>query len=419
MAEVPPHRAWWWSAPASAAWCRLAAGPPRAAGHAGGSGRRPGRQDAPAGGRRRPDRCRAHGDHHALGLRRDPGRCRQQRRRPASAASRCRCWRATPGADEGPGLDLLPTASARRTPSAVLVACRRRAATSPSATKPPHVPRLEGPTSARADPRAADGGRPGPSGLGQLAAWGRSPRCGARWAATSPTRAAPAVRPLRHLLRRLALAGAGHADAGGPRRASGVWSVTGGMHALALALAGLAERRGARVALRHALCNASWCKGRACGRALATAVNACCADSVVFNGDVSALATGTAGPELLRAAGAHAGAAAAFAVGRDLGRACAHQRLRAGAPQRLLRPRLRQRIRRHLQRPPPAARGTVYVCAQDRADGTPGAEGGAPRAAAVPGQRPCRGRPPIPSTLGRPTHAKTQPWTLLRNAACS
>ena len=75
----------------------------------------------------------------------------------------------------------------------------------------------------------------------------------------------------------------------------GVWSVDGGMHALAKALAHQAQQQGAT--LRYS----SHCKrilvknGRACGIELANSEQLE-ADAIVFNGDASALAQGLLGP---------------------------------------------------------------------------------------------------------------------------
>lgn len=80
----------------------------------------------------------------------------------------------------------------------------------------------------------------------------------------------------------------------------GVWAVDGGMHALALALAALAERRGAllrygvgcdEIIVRH---------GRASGVRLANGERLD-ADAVVFNGDTAALAAGHLGAAVQRA----------------------------------------------------------------------------------------------------------------------
>ena len=119
---------------------------------------------------------------------------------------------------------------------------------------------------------------------------------------------------------------------------SGVWSVRGGMHALPLALAALARERGASLHFGQAVQRILVRDGRACGVRLADG-RELPADAVVFNGDASALAQGLLGDDAVRASCRRA-ARAAFAVGVDLGRACAKQRLCAGAPQRLLLRRL-------------------------------------------------------------------------------
>ena len=81
----------------------------------------------------------------------------------------------------------------------------------------------------------------------------------------------------------------------------GVWSVTGGMHALAKAVAAQAEAQGAK--LRYAtpcervLVN----NGKACGVELAGGEQLL-ADAVIFNGDASALALGLLGDGAKRAA---------------------------------------------------------------------------------------------------------------------
>jgi 1-hydroxycarotenoid 3,4-desaturase len=81
----------------------------------------------------------------------------------------------------------------------------------------------------------------------------------------------------------------------------GVWSVAGGMHAVARALEALARERGAsfrygahvdRIAVRD---------GRACGVRLAGGEHVA-ADAVIFNGDVNALAQGLLGPAVQGAA---------------------------------------------------------------------------------------------------------------------
>lgn len=149
----------------------------------------------------------------------------------------------------------------------------------------------------------------------------------------------------------------------------GVWSVQGGMHAVALGFAQLATRCG--VELRYA----SPCErivveaGRACGVRLRSGEHIA-ADAVVFNGDPQALATGWLGapaqravprqPESSRSLSALTWAAhvrtEGFALARhnvffddDYASEFADVFERRRLPQR----------------------GTVYVCAQDRLDGEP------------------------------------------------
>ena len=77
--------------------------------------------------------------------------------------------------------------------------------------------------------------------------------------------------------------------------ARGVWAVAGGMHALARAVAGLAERQGARFVYDAEVAAIEARDGRA-GRAILADGREYDADLVVFNGDPRALATGRLGP---------------------------------------------------------------------------------------------------------------------------
>ncbi|KAA5605537.1 phytoene desaturase [Roseospira marina] len=74
----------------------------------------------------------------------------------------------------------------------------------------------------------------------------------------------------------------------------GVWSVDGGMHALARALAGLAERKGATLSYGRAVSSIDVEGGRARAVRLEDGERIT-ADAVVFNGDVNALALGKLG----------------------------------------------------------------------------------------------------------------------------
>jgi 1-hydroxycarotenoid 3,4-desaturase len=146
----------------------------------------------------------------------------------------------------------------------------------------------------------------------------------------------------------------------------GVWSVEGGMHALAEAFAKLARQRGVVLNYGQACEQILLRNGRVCGVRLAGGA-ALAADSVVFNGDANALANGLLGDAIRPAAGATPQA------GRSLSALTWSMNLRAqGFP--LLRHNVffdddyasefddifnQRRLPRH---------GTVYVCAQDRVD---------------------------------------------------
>lgn len=82
--------------------------------------------------------------------------------------------------------------------------------------------------------------------------------------------------------------------------ALGVWLIEGGIHALAKALASLAERQGARVRTGAAVTEVLTAKGRASGVRLAGG-EVIPADIVICNGDPSALATGRLGEAARRA----------------------------------------------------------------------------------------------------------------------
>ena len=83
----------------------------------------------------------------------------------------------------------------------------------------------------------------------------------------------------------------------------GVWRIAGGMHALARALAGLAERGGATLRYGTACRRILLQDGRACGVELADG-ETLPADAVVFNGDASALAQGLLGDNVRTAVAA-------------------------------------------------------------------------------------------------------------------
>ncbi|MDH4052104.1 MAG: phytoene desaturase family protein [Rubrivivax sp.] len=149
---------------------------------------------------------------------------------------------------------------------------------------------------------------------------------------------------------------------------SGVWSVQGGMHALPRALAQLARDRGAtlrfgqgvqRILVRH---------GRACGVRLSDG-SELSADAVVFNGDANALAAGLLGPDVAHAARAvprHRRSLSALTWAlhaRSAGFALSRHNV-------FFDDDYRSEFDDVFRRRQLPTRGTVYVCAQDRADGS-------------------------------------------------
>lgn len=146
----------------------------------------------------------------------------------------------------------------------------------------------------------------------------------------------------------------------------GVWSVDGGMHELALALARLATARGACIRYGAPVQRIVVQGGRAAGVQLRSG-EMLRADSVVFNGDVNALAGGLLGDELLGAGPAMPVAKRSLSAvtwamhARTSGLPLVRHNVfferdyRAEFDDIFVRRRLPQR-------------GTVYVCAQDRSD---------------------------------------------------
>lgn len=82
--------------------------------------------------------------------------------------------------------------------------------------------------------------------------------------------------------------------------ARGVWLIDGGIHALARAIAGLAEKQGARVKTNAAVAEILTANGRTSGVRLASG-EVIPADIVICNGDPGALATGRFGDGAARA----------------------------------------------------------------------------------------------------------------------
>jgi 1-hydroxycarotenoid 3,4-desaturase len=146
----------------------------------------------------------------------------------------------------------------------------------------------------------------------------------------------------------------------------GVWSVDGGMHALAKAIAAQAERHGAT--LRYSMpCERILVRdGQACGVKLAGGEQLQ-ADAVVFNGDASALAQGLLGGDAKRAAsntpmGKRSLSALTWSVNSTTsGFPLARHNVFFDDNYKLEF----DEIFKHRKLP---SRGTVYVCAQDRSD---------------------------------------------------
>ena len=146
----------------------------------------------------------------------------------------------------------------------------------------------------------------------------------------------------------------------------GVWSVDGGMHALAKAIAHQAERQGAT--LRYStLCQRILVKGgRACGIELASGEQLQ-ADAVVFNGDASALAQGLLGDGVQQAANItslpkRSLSAVTWSVnGKTSGFPLVRHNVFFDENYQL---EFDEIFKQHKL----PSRGTVYVCAQDRSD---------------------------------------------------
>ena len=146
----------------------------------------------------------------------------------------------------------------------------------------------------------------------------------------------------------------------------GVWSVDGGMAAVAAALAGIARRNGVSIRYDAPCAEILVRDGRACGIRLADGEQIA-ADAVVFNGDVAALADGLAG------AGASVAVPPARRAERSLSALTwAINARTSGFP--LVRhnvfftPDYASEFRDIFTHGRLPRAGTVYVCAQDRDD---------------------------------------------------
>lgn len=80
----------------------------------------------------------------------------------------------------------------------------------------------------------------------------------------------------------------------------GVWSIEGGMHRLAQAVAALAVRKGAKIHYNSGVRDITLAQGRVSGLTLETD-EWYPADAIIFNGDAAAIADGHLGPEIANA----------------------------------------------------------------------------------------------------------------------
>ena len=146
----------------------------------------------------------------------------------------------------------------------------------------------------------------------------------------------------------------------------GVWAVDGGMLAVATALAGLAQQRGATIRYGQACEQVLVRDGRACGVRLAGG-ECLDADSVVFNGDAAALPLGLLGPDCKRAvppvpAAARSLSAMTWSINaRTSGFPLVRHNVFFNAD-------YASEFRDIFQHRRLPREGTVYVCAQDRDD---------------------------------------------------
>ena len=271
----------------------------------------------------------------------------------------------------------------------------------------------------RPEPRWRWSARVGLRGLGGL--WRhlavRHPVARARRAFPRPA-AAPAVRPLRHLLRLLAVPGAGDADAGRPCRAGGRLAGRG-RHAPARRGAGRRSARGRGARFRYGA-EVARDPGRraaappACGWPTASGSRPTRWWSTPTS---PALAAGLLGPRRARAVPPVAAGRRARcrpSPGRCWRETEGFPLL---APQRLLLGRLRRRVRRHL-RARAAARDAHRLCLRPgprrRGDGAPPPGAGA---AALPRQRagrPATRQPLDPAEIERCETADLRPAGALR-----
>ncbi len=151
-----------------------------------------------------------------------------------------------------------------------------------------------------------------------------------------------------------------HAEQGG------VWTIEGGMHALASTMRRLAEAKGATFRFGASVARIETESGRAAAVHTADGERIA-AGAIVFNGDVSALGASCSARNS-RSGGSPDGARPTLALRRHLVPRRESRRLPADTAQRLLLARLPGRIRRHSRARRLPGDPTVYVCAQDRGD---------------------------------------------------
>jgi 1-hydroxycarotenoid 3,4-desaturase len=148
--------------------------------------------------------------------------------------------------------------------------------------------------------------------------------------------------------------------------ARGVWQIEGGIHALAKAIAALAERQGARVRTSAPVAEVLTAKGRTSGVRL-TSGEVIPADVVICNGDPAALATGRLGTDATRAVPAippakrSLSALVWYAHTRTQGFELSHHNV-------FFSPDYAREFREIASGQPPSD-PTVYVCAIDRSAG--------------------------------------------------
>ena len=153
---------------------------------------------------------------------------------------------------------------------------------------------------------------------------------------------------------------------------AGVWMVEGGMQRIVQAMAALAQAKGAEIRCDAAVAEVLVSRGRACGVRLASGEQIE-ADSVVFNGEVAALASGLVGWAAMAAVGNPDGVRSLSALTWMM------QATSSGFP--LLRHNVffskdyaaEFRDIFEARRLPSAP--TIYVCAQDRGDTETGQQG--------------------------------------------